>query len=400
MKKVLIFSLNYYPRFVGGAEVAVKEITDRTEDIEFHMVTLRIDAALPAEETVGNVRVHRIGFARANPRITDLGRFPLHLLKYWYQVGAVLAAHRLHKTYKFDGVWAMMAHSSGIPAGLFKTMHPAVQYLLTLQEGDPTEHIERTMRPVWPLFARAFKKADALQAISTFLLDWGRRMGYQGDAALIPNGVDAKRFARAFPPEEVEAAKELLGKKEGDVFLVTTSRLVKKNGLDEVIYALSLLPPNIHFLIFGTGPEEAELRKLARHVGVANRVRFMGEIGHEEMPLVLQACDIFIRPSRSEGMGNSFVEAMAAGLPVIATQEGGIKDFLFDRKLNPDREPTGWAVRKDCPPDIREAVMDILESPEKGAVVANAKELVLASYGWDLIAADMRALFDRLLGTR
>jgi hypothetical protein len=133
VKKVLIFSLNYYPRFIGGAEVAIKEITDRIDpsDIEFHMVTLRVDSNLAQEEKVGNVIVHRIGPARPNPTIADLGKFPLHILKHWYQFGAFFAALRLNRKYHFDGSWAMMAHSTGIPAGLFKTFCPRVKYLLT-----------------------------------------------------------------------------------------------------------------------------------------------------------------------------------------------------------------------------------------------------------------------------
>lgn len=64
MKRVLIFSLAYYPRFVSGAEVAIEEITDRISptDIEFHMITLRFDRAEPPEELIGNVHVHHVGF--------------------------------------------------------------------------------------------------------------------------------------------------------------------------------------------------------------------------------------------------------------------------------------------------------------------------------------------------
>jgi len=119
------------------------------------------------------------------------------------------------------------------------------------------------------------------------------------------------------------------------------------------------------------------------------------------MPLMLAACDIFIRPSRSEGMGNSFIEAMAAELPVIATQEGGIADFLFDAKKNPGTPTTGWAVSKDAPQEIADAVQDILAHPEQVAhVKATAKALALEKYDWDLIAGDMKELFDRLLAKR
>ncbi len=401
MKKILIFSLNYYPQFIGGAEVAIKEITDRIDDLEFHVVTLRIDATLPKEEKIGNTYIHRIGLSRPNPTIADLKKFPLHYLKYWYQFGAVFAALRLHKKYKFDGTWAMMAHSCGIPAGLFKTFHPEVKYLLTLQEGDPPEHIERMAKPVWPLFKRGFTKADALQPISTFLMNWGRRMGFAGEMEVIPNAVNTGHFAQTYAEAEIAAMKTKLGKKEGDVFVVTTSRLVHKNGIDDMIRALSLLPQNVHFLIYGIGPDEEMLRKLAQELGVAGRTHFNGQIGHKEMPLMLKACDIFIRASRSEGMGNSFVEAMAAELPVIATQEGGIADFLFDAKRNPEKETTGWAVDKDAPEQIAEAVKDITGNPDKvPAVLATAKKLAFDKYDWDMIARAMKSLFDRLLETR
>ena len=64
MKRILIFSLVYYPRFVGGAEVAIKEITDRIspEEVEFDMVTLRLEPNLPKFETIGNVNVYRVGW--------------------------------------------------------------------------------------------------------------------------------------------------------------------------------------------------------------------------------------------------------------------------------------------------------------------------------------------------
>jgi glycosyltransferase involved in cell wall biosynthesis len=400
MKKILIFSLNYYPHFIGGAEVAIKEITDRIppDTMQFHMVTLRIDSALPGVEQIGNVRVHRIGFTRKNPTIGDLRKFPLHLNKYYFQIGAYLKAIQLNKKYSYDALWAMMAHSCAIPAGLFKKKFPRVKYLLTLQEGDPPEHIEKMMKPVWKLFVQGFTRADALQPISTFLKEWGFRMGFNGESSVIPNAVDVARFSQKFSFDEIRSMQEKLGKKEGDIFLVTTSRLVYKNGIDDVINALAFLPENISFLIYGIGPDEDTLRKAARNSGTGHRVKFMGQISHAEMPLMLAACDIFIRPSRSEGMGNSFVEAMAAGLPVIATQEGGISDFLFDSKRNPNKIATGWAVDKDSPRQIADAVEEILHDPKKvHEVTETASRTVKAKYDWNLIAEEMQQLFKTML---
>ena len=104
----------------------------------------------------------------------------------------------------------------------------------------------------------------------------------------------------------------------------------------------------------------------------------------------MHIADIFIRPSRSEGMGNSFIEAMATGLPVIATQAGGIADFLFDPKKNPDRPATGWAVDKDSPEQIAAAAKQILQNPEQVKIITgNAYQLVKANYDWEKIAHDI-----------
>ncbi len=401
-KKILIFSLSYYPRFIGGAEMAIKEITDRIDDaeIEFHMVTLRFDSALPKIERVGNVLVHRIGFTHSHPSIDDLSRFPLHLNKHLFQFLAAWKALSLHRMHSYDAIWAMMAHSSGIPAVIFKLLHPKVPYILTLQEGDKPEKIERMMVPLWPLFTRVFKRADVIQVISTFLGKWARRRGFAGRLEVIPNGVDVAHFSREEMPAVVNEVKDALAKKMGDIFLVTTSRLVRKNAVDIVISALPLLPENVRFIVIGAGPDDLSLKRLARERNVAERVRFVGEVPNADLPKYLRACDIFVRPSRSEGLGTSFVEAFAAGIPVIATQEGGIADFLFDEKRNPDMPITGWAVDVDSPEQVAQAVKDIMNNPEKArAVVATARALAVEKYDWNIVALAMREkVFLPLLG--
>lgn len=401
MKRVLIFSLNYFPRFIGGAEVAIKEITDRlpSSQVEFHLLTLRFDSELPREERIGKVIVHRIGWTVRHPSIADLNRWPLRILKFWYQIASVWHASRLHSQYHFDAIWAMMAHAVGNAAALFKLFHPRIPYLLTLQEGDPPHQIERQMRIVWPLFKRAFTTADAIQTISTFLSRWARHMGSAEESiVLIPNAVDTTAFSERPSDDALAQARARLGKKQGDVFLITTSRLVQKNAVDDVIRALPLLHPSISFIIGGIGPDESHLRSLAQALQVESRVHFLGQIPQSDIPLLLTACDIFIRPSRSEGFGNSFIEAMAARVPVIATQEGGISDFLFDAKRDPEKGTTGWAVDKNSPSQIADAVRDILDEPQKRErIVETAARLVTEKYDWNIIARDMNVLFKQLL---
>src|SRR3989344_1529102 len=114
-KKVLIFSLAYYPKYVGGAEIAIREKTDRMPGVEFHMITLRFDSTLPRVEKVGNVLVHRIGLTRPHPTMADLRTWPLHLNKYIFQFLAAGKALQLQGKNHYHATWGVMAHSCGAP---------------------------------------------------------------------------------------------------------------------------------------------------------------------------------------------------------------------------------------------------------------------------------------------
>jgi glycosyltransferase involved in cell wall biosynthesis len=390
-KKILIFSLAYFPRFVGGAEVAIKEITDRLADeFEFHLITLRYDASLPRVSQVGNVLVHRIGFSLRNPTLADLRRMPLRLLKPWYQFAAYVYARKLHAQHRYTMVWAMMAHSAGVPGGLFKRFHPEVPYVLTIQEGDPPEHIERQMRIFGPLFPAGFVRADKVQVISTFLGKWAQRMGAR-DIEVIPNGVDLTRFGRSIAPSKRAELRIRMRAKEDETLLITSSRLVPKNGVDIVIEALAILPARVKFAVAGDGPEESRLRELVLEKGLDGRVTFLGEVSQRDLPEYLLSADIFIRTSRSEGQGISFIEAMASGLPTIGTDVGGIPDFLTEGE-------TGFVCRPESPQSAAEAILRVQEDPTKTQeIVGRARALVSNHYDWDAVAARMSNLFKSCL---
>lgn len=392
-KRILIFSLCYYPTFVSGAEVAIKEITDRIseEEIEFHLITLRFDRTLPKVEKIGHVFIHRIGFVQSKPSFQALSQFPLRFNKLLFQFLASWKAIWLHKEYQYEAIWAVMAHSAGVPAALFKWMFPTIPFILTLQEGDPPEKIERIMRPLWPLFSRAFTTADIVQPISRFLGEWARRRGFQGPIEVIHNGANPKDVIGTISSEQQARVNQVIQKKEGEIILINTARLAYQKGNDVTIQALTLLPPFVRLVLVGDGVEENFLRDLAKNLGVEKRVLFVGHVDRENVTAYRKMADIFVGPSRSEGLGLAFLSAMASHLPVITTQEGGIAEFAFDKKRDPDQPTTAWIVDKDQPEQIVAAVKQILMDPlEVRRVTEQARALVLTSYEWSQIAQDMR----------
>ena len=391
MRKILIFSLSYYPSLVGGAEIAIKEITDRIgpDEIAFHLICNRFDSALPKVEKIGNITVHRVGF----------GTFS-YLAKILFVPLAALQALSLNRKEHFDGFWAMMVYMT-FPIMIARALGEKrtfgafhrVPYILSLQEGDPFEHVfERWhIRLFSPLLRYGIRHAAVVQAISSFLGGWAKEMGFAGSLEIIPNGVDVAHFSQSYSADILEKTRAELTNKEGNVVLIHTGRMVLKNGLPDIIQALVHLPANISFVQIGAGPDEEKLWKLASECGVADRVHFGGFSDHIDLPRYLQASDIFIRPSLSEGMGNSFIEAMAAGVPVIATQVGGIADFLYDPELNPDAEPTGRAVKPHDPKGIARAVMLYLEDVDMTKrIVENARKMVIEKYDWNRVVYDMR----------
>jgi len=389
-KRMLIFSLAYYPRFVSGAEVAIKEITDRVDpsDIEFHMITLAFDRTAPREERIGNVVVHRVGWGGA------------YLSKIFYVPLAVFTARALHKKLQFTGMWSVMTYML-FPVVLAQHLGVPVPHVLTLQDGDPYEKVfERWfIRPFTPLLDSGFRNAAMVQTISTYLATWPPRRGYAGPVEVIPNG-SSLSSGQDYAPEELAALKEQTGKQEGDVFLISVSRLVYQKGIDVIVRALPLLAPHVRLLIVGDGPDKDMLAALARELGVADRVIFTGQVDRTMTAKYRKISDIFVLPSRSEGQGISFLSTMVSGLPIVATQEGGIADFLFDAKRNPDKPTTGWAVDKDAPEQIRNAVVEILAEPERTkTVVDTARAYAIENFDWNVIAKNMREkVFSAVVG--
>jgi glycosyltransferase involved in cell wall biosynthesis len=371
-KKVLIFSISYYP-FVGGAEVAVKEITDRIPEIDWQMLTLTHNKNLPKEEKIGNVTVHRI----SSPKFFS----PFVLV--WY-------GYKLHKKNNFNFAWSIMSFA-GFAGLFFKLLFPKVKFLLTLQEGTPIGVLKRKTFIAYPLFVLMFKKADVIQAISEFLASFGRDMGHKNQIEVIPNGVDISLFSKTFSPDEKMEVEKLLGKKDGDIFLVTSSRLARKNAVDDIISAMQSLPENISLIVIGKGEDGFVLQKQVERLCLVGRVKFLGFVDQKEIPRIFSVCDIFIRPSRSEGFGNSFIEAMAARLPVIATPVGGIVDFVDDKQ-------TGIFCAPDNPQSIVLSVQSLLENPKlKDYIVQNAFKRVSENYSWDLVAEQMKErVFDKI----
>ncbi len=393
-KKIIIFSTAYYPA-VGGAEVAINEITARLPEFEFDLIAARMDQKEPSRRRVGRTTVYKVGIGK------PIDKFLLPLL-------GTLKAIRLNKQNSYQLIWALMASQGGITASFFKMLHRRIPLLLNVQEGDNEDYLKRYVGNIeWlykilirPWHRLVFKKADFITAISHDLKKRALKNGARCPIKIIPNGVNIKQF---LPPKNLDKKqlRQSLGLSPDNIIIITTSRLALKNGIEDLIKGFAQFcqkHPHSCLLILGKGELEAKLKNLTKDLNLQNKVKFLGFVPHSQLPQYLWAADVFCRPSLSEGFGNSFLEAMAAGIPVVATPVGGIVDFVFDSRFNKSHPPTGFFCQPQNCVSINQA-LEIAVSPNyKKTIIQNAQKMVKEKYSWDKIAQDTKQVLNNLIG--
>ncbi len=208
--------------------------------------------------------------------------------------------------------------------------------------------------------------ASHVIAVSRALKDALIALGVpESKITVLRNGVDLEMFR----PLDRPRARERLGL-HGPT-LLSVGHLIERKGHDLVIAALPLLPQH-HLLICGTGPEKSALERLAQRLGVADRVRFLGQIEHDRLAGIYTAADALILASSREGWPNVLLEAMACGTPVVASNIWGNPEIVACAEagiLMPDRSAPGVAA----------AVLELFRKlPERGATRAYAE-----GFSWD-----------------
>src|SRR3989338_6915602 len=284
-------------------------------------------------------------------------------------------------------IFALQASQGAGAAYIFKLLNKKIPFGLNIQEGKDLEKEK---------FSKSFfrkliiKKADIITVISEYLKLFIFKIKPGAKIEIIPNGINPEKFnSRSSNLTALDMLKEKLGIKMDERVIITVSRLVPKNGVRDIIGAMPETIkkiPNAKLLIIGRGKLEKDLRDQVRELSLGKNVLMIGEVENDKLPDYLLVSDVFVRPSLSEGLGTAFLEAMAAGVPIIGTPVGGITDFLIDRQ-------TGLFCRVGNSRDLSDKIVMLLT--DKGLrdnIIRNARELVLKRYDWDNIANDFKKL--------
>lgn len=268
---------------------------------------------------------------------------------------------RLHRERPFDLVDAQFFFPDGPAAAI---LAGELGLPLTIKSRGADIHYWGQRDRALAQMKEAADQATGLLAVSEALRDDMIALGMPDEKIYVHyTGLDRELFH----PIERAAARALVSAMpnfaiwpEGPL-IVTPGALIPRKGQRLVIEALARLP-DARLALAGSGEDEANLQGLAKRLGVADRVHFLGQVDHDILPHLLCAADVLVLPSSSEGLANVWIEGLACGTPIVVPDIGGAGEVVND--------PSAGRLVARNPESIAGAVAEILADPPSQADVA------------------------------
>ena len=373
--RILILN-SEYPPIGGGAGNASAHIADQFERMG-HTVTVVTSrfGTLPHRQDQGGMTIYRIpGLRRRQDRSNPLEQIIFILSASLWTLRRI-PRFRPHATLAFFGV------PSGPVAWLIKKLF-RVPYVVSLRGGDVPG-----FRPydfflyhklAAPFLRIIWRNAAAVVANSGGLRQLANAFDPGFEIPVIPNGIDLKSYKTA-------------GRDWTSPRLLSAGRIVHQKGLDLAMRALGGLNElNWEWHIAGDGPQMPVLQSLAKELGIGDRVHFLGWQSREELMECYGQANIFLFPSRHEGMPNALLEAMASGLPVVASCISGNEELVVNGE-------TGYLVPSEDVEALQTALKQLLSDPVLREQMGRAsRKHVEVHYSWESTAQQYALLLEKV----
>lgn len=368
--RILLISPYFYPE-IGGAEFAAYEVCKlfAKSGHKVKVVTKHF-GEFKEHEILDGVEIFRVRAKRIKG-MQSLSAFP-SMLK---------LAMKFSK--ESDIVHAYIPYPSTIIAYIIKKLRKK-PYIVTSQGSELLDYPEeRAIKLLKPIIGVCLRKAEYVHVISNALKrsiveNYGVK---ESRIMVIPNGVNFNLF-------NIKMRKKSRKRK----VIVSVSRLTPKNGIEFLIRAMKIVLKEIdaELVIAGEGEQRRYLENLAEELGIKDKIVFLGWVKYENVPEILSKADVFVRPSITEGLGTAFLEAMACGVPVIATNVQGIVDII-------KHDYNGLLVEPKNVERIAESIIKVLEDSElRERLIKNGLNFV-ERYKWSKIAKEYLEIYEKAL---
>jgi len=361
MKITILVGL-FPPKWLAGTEIATYHLADHLarRGHEVHVVTSQ-DEGLPELSEEDGFYIHRIAW----PKIRIIGGFI-----FWKKICM--------------NIWKIkpdIVHSQslliGIPAWAAKKILK-IPYVIWGQGSDV--YLPGRLTRITSKYM--LKNADAVLALTEDMKQNMREI-YERDIFVVPNGIDLERFKIS-----------LGGKKEDNVkTIISVGRLHPVKGISYLIEAMAIVHremPDVRLVIVGDGIERSRLEELTERLDLNSCVQFVGQVSQERIPWIMHQADVFILPSLSESFGIVNLEAMAAGLPIVATNVGGIP-YVIEEGIN------GYLIKAKSPNDIADKILILLQNDGiREKMSANNKKKA-EQYAWSKVVGNVESIYLSIL---
>lgn len=365
-----------YPPIGGGAGNASANLARRLASMghNISVVTSRFDD-LPYQETDVNLTIFRIpSLRRKQDRSGALEQIIFILSASFWTL-------RLFRQLKPNATFAFFGVPSGAVALFLKLIYK-IPYVVSLRGGDVPG-----FRPydfgiyhklISPLLRLIWRYASAIVANSNGLRDLAMKFDSRFEIPVIPNGVDSEVYKSVAYGDTAPR-------------LFSVGRIVHQKGLDLAMRALSGLKDlDWEWRIAGDGPSMDFLKLYTEELGIHNRVHFIGWQSHEQLIEQYQWSNLFVFPSRHEGMPNAVLEAMASGLPVIASHIAGSEELVLDGE-------TGILFSTEDVEALRVALHKLLtDAPLRQKMGKASRRRVEEHYSWESTARQYALLLEQV----
>lgn len=228
-----------------------------------------------------------------------------------------------------------------------------------------------------------FRLSDALATVNGSLTrEVGEEYGRSENVFTVYNGAAHSEFSADGPAAGGDGGR-----------LLFVGRLNGRKGEADLLRALPAIRaerPDVSLLLVGEGPAEPGARWLAEQLGLKSAVTFAPYLPREELRRCYRASDLFVLPSRSEGLPKVLLEAMAAGLPTAVSDIPAHTELVVD-------EETGYLFHAGDPASIARAVLAALDDPRRPEIAARASALVRERFTWAAVAARLDGVYNAVI---
>jgi len=363
--RILIIN-SEYPPIGGGAGNASANIARCLASLGHEVTVLTVHFAdQPRLEFRDGVTIHRIpALRRRQDRSTALEQLT-------FIASASLRTLSLVPKLKPNATLAFFGMPSGAVAWLLKKIY-RIPYIVSLRGGDVPgfrPYDFKTFHKLMGPFLRViWHTADAVIANSNGLYDLAHNFDSGVKIPIIPNGVDATLYTSE-------------SRNWSHPKLFSVGRIVHQKGLDLGLRALAQLKDlEWEWRIAGDGPQMGALKTLAQELDISERVTFLGWQSREELTQWYHHSNLFLFPSRHEGMPNAVLEAMSSGLPVVATKIAGNEELVLDGV-------TGLLVNAEDVNSLRDGLRRLIVEEKMRMQMGQAsRQRVEKEYSWENVA--------------